>query len=155
MVSFSSVVGYQTTKSSAIAKASPLFTIRTSRAIDEESNECNCQDASRDNLAKAVKLLTRLEVYINLILSRYKHIPEVAEKCQEILYIINSDGIREIFCYVLMRIGISIEELGEKVFQVFKFIYFMLELMMIPIVILWNMYCDELADYSSHKNHMI
>jgi len=150
-VSFTSVVGYNSVDSNV--KASPISTVRTSRTIDGESKDCNCQDVSRDNLAKAEKLLARLEVYINLILSRYRHISEVAEKCQEILDIINSDGVRDIFCYVLMRIGIRIEELGKKV-QDCRFIYFMLELIMIPIVILWNMYCDELADYSSGQKQI-
>jgi len=43
LVSFTGVVGYQTTKSSTIAKASPLFTVRCSRAIDEESKGLNCE----------------------------------------------------------------------------------------------------------------
>jgi len=42
LVSFTGVVGYQTTKSSTIAKASPLFTVRSSRAIDEESKDFTC-----------------------------------------------------------------------------------------------------------------
>ena len=39
LVSFTGVVGYQTTKSSHIARASPLFSVRSKRAIDEESKE--------------------------------------------------------------------------------------------------------------------
>jgi len=39
MVSFTGVVGYQTTKSSTIVKASPLFTVRSCRAIDEDSKD--------------------------------------------------------------------------------------------------------------------
>jgi hypothetical protein len=42
LVSFTAVVGYQTTKSSTIAKASPLFSIRSKRAIDEDSKEYTC-----------------------------------------------------------------------------------------------------------------
>ena len=42
LVSFTGVVGYQTTKSSTIAKASPLFTVRSSRAIDKESKDLTC-----------------------------------------------------------------------------------------------------------------
>jgi hypothetical protein len=41
-VSFTGVVGYQTTKSSNIARASPLFSVRSSRAIDEESKDIAC-----------------------------------------------------------------------------------------------------------------
>ena len=42
LVSFTGVVGYQTTKSSTIATASPLFAVRSSRAIDEESKDLSC-----------------------------------------------------------------------------------------------------------------
>ena len=42
LVSFTGVVGYQTTKSSTIARASPLFSVRSKRAIDEESRDLTC-----------------------------------------------------------------------------------------------------------------
>ena len=42
LVSFTGVVGYQTTKSSTITRASPLFHVRSSRAIDEESEDLSC-----------------------------------------------------------------------------------------------------------------
>ncbi len=41
LVSFTGVVGYQT-KSSTIARESPLFSVRSSRAIDEESKDLTC-----------------------------------------------------------------------------------------------------------------
>jgi hypothetical protein len=52
-----------------------------------------------------------------------------------------SDGLREMFCDTLMRIGILIEEIGKKV-NPFGLVFSILELIMIPIVILWNMLCD-------------
>ena len=42
LVSFTGVVGYQTTKSSTIVKASPLFAIRSSRPIDEDNDDIKC-----------------------------------------------------------------------------------------------------------------
>jgi hypothetical protein len=42
LVSLTGVVGYQTT-SSTIAKASPLFTVRTNRAIGKESKDLTCK----------------------------------------------------------------------------------------------------------------
>ena len=42
LVSFTGVVGYQTTKSSTIAKTSPLFSVRSKRAIDVESRDLTC-----------------------------------------------------------------------------------------------------------------
>jgi len=48
LVSFTGVVGYQTTKSSTITKASPLFTVRSSRAIDEESKDLTCDYVGKE-----------------------------------------------------------------------------------------------------------
>ena len=48
LVSFTGVVGHQTTKSSTIAKASPLFSVRSTRAIDEESKDLTCDYVGRD-----------------------------------------------------------------------------------------------------------
>ncbi len=48
LMSFTGVVGYQTTKSSTISRASPLFTVRSSRAIDEESKDFTCDYVGRE-----------------------------------------------------------------------------------------------------------
>ena len=48
LVSFTGVVGYQTTKSSSIARASPLFSVRSSRAIDEESKDIVCDYVGKE-----------------------------------------------------------------------------------------------------------
>ena len=48
LVSFTGVVGYQTTKSSTIAKASPLFSVRTSRAVDKESKDIACDYVGKE-----------------------------------------------------------------------------------------------------------
>ena len=48
LVSFTGVVGYQTAKSSTVAKASPLFTVRSSRAINEDSKDIACDYVGKD-----------------------------------------------------------------------------------------------------------
>jgi len=48
-ISFTGVVGYQTTKSSTIAKVSPLFSVRTSRALDKESKDFTCDYVGKGN----------------------------------------------------------------------------------------------------------
>ena len=58
MVSFTGVVGYQTTKSSTIAKASPLFAVRSSRAIDEDSEDLTCDYVGKGNNV-VIPFLTR------------------------------------------------------------------------------------------------
>ena len=49
LVSFTGVVGYQITKSSTIDKVSPLFFVRSSRAIDEENNNIVCNYVGKEN----------------------------------------------------------------------------------------------------------
>ena len=49
LVSFTGVVGYQTTQSSTMARASPLFAVRSSRAIDEESKDIVCDYIGKGN----------------------------------------------------------------------------------------------------------
>ncbi len=76
LVSFTGVVGHQTIKSSAIAKASPLFNIRTSRAIGQgekdistdylgHGEETNIQFSSRMKRAelaqKAVNIVSKMD----------------------------------------------------------------------------------------------
>ena len=76
LVSFTGVVGYQTTKSSTIAKASPLFTIRSSRAIDEESKDIACdyvwrgeesvlsipkRDSETSRIQKAIDIISKMD----------------------------------------------------------------------------------------------
>ena len=67
LVSFTGVVGYQTIESSAIARASPLFTVRTNSAIGEESKDCNCITINVYNQNMVYKLLERLQFIINII----------------------------------------------------------------------------------------
>ncbi|MBA7636882.1 hypothetical protein ES703_44510 [subsurface metagenome] len=52
LVSFTGVVGYQTTKSSTIAKASPLFSVRSKRAIDEENKGIACDYVGKGEESK-------------------------------------------------------------------------------------------------------
>lgn len=56
--------------------------------------------------------------------------------------VIYADGSNEIFCEILKRIGIFIEELYKN-FPEGTLIYPILILMMLPIILLWNNYCDE------------
>jgi len=59
--------------------------------VSDVEEDCGCEVVSSSNLVRVKLLLARLEVYINIILLRFGYIPEVAEKCQEILDVINSN----------------------------------------------------------------
>ena len=66
-----------------------------------EVEDCNCNPISDIQVVRIQKLLDRLESGINFILSRYSHIPDVKEKCEEILGIIDSWEPFDIICEIL------------------------------------------------------
>ena len=63
-----------------------------------EVEDCNCNPISDLQVVRIERLLDRLESRISFILLRYGHIPEVEEKCEEVLELINSDGLLDIIC---------------------------------------------------------
>jgi len=72
LVSFTGVVGYQTTKSSTIAKASPLFTVRSSRAIQKDSEDFTDNYLGKGKktniyLPKSIDKIDKIETLINLL----------------------------------------------------------------------------------------
>ena len=74
-----------------------------------EVEDCNCNPISDLQVVRIERLLDRLESRINFILLRYGHIPEVKEKCEEILSIINSWEPFDIFCEILTLIKVGLE----------------------------------------------
>ena len=110
LVSFTGVVGYQSTKSSTIAKASPLFTVRSSRAIDEESKDFVCdyvgkgeesvlsipkRDSEKVLIQKFADSISKMDDttfkrYLNLLINKiqekneYEDINEVINTIQQI-----------------------------------------------------------------------
>ena len=73
--------------------------------VDEDCLEC--QPVSRIDLLKIRLLLTRIEVFTKIIMQRFGHIPEVSEKCDEILNIIDSSNIQwdyPLMCVILISI---------------------------------------------------
>lgn len=72
----------------------------------EVEEDCNCNPTISDSqLVRIERLLDRLESRINFILLRYGHIPEVKEKCEEILELFNFDELwRLIICTIIHSI---------------------------------------------------
>ena len=56
----------------------------------DKVEDCDCQEIDSKNLVRVKLLLSRLKVSANILLLRYGHMPEVKEKCQELLNGINS-----------------------------------------------------------------
>jgi hypothetical protein len=69
-------------------------------------DDCGCQVVNRYDLFRVKLLMFRLKIITNILLLRFGHIPEVAEKCQEILDTINSDSLWDftIICGMLEQI---------------------------------------------------
>ena len=106
------------------------------------SEDCDCKKNNSSNIINEEKILEKIVIYINIILLRYRHLPEVKEICDKISADINSYGINDIFCNILMRIGIQLEEL-YKIFPEGTLLYPFLLMIMFPIILLWNKYCDD------------
>ena len=66
--------------------------------VSDVDEDCNCKPINDIQVVRIERLLDRLENRINFILLRYGHLPEVAEKCEEVLGVINSDGLLDIIC---------------------------------------------------------
>ena len=64
-----------------------------------DNEDCECQVVNRYDLFRVKLLLVRLKVFTNILLLRFGHIPEIKEKCEEILDLINSDF--PIICAIL------------------------------------------------------
>ena len=57
----------------------------------EVVDDCGCQPVNKVDYVRVKLLLKRVEVFTNVILSKFGHIPDVTEKCQEV-----SNEIKEI-----------------------------------------------------------
>ena len=84
--------------------------------------DCNCNPVSDLQVVRIERLLDRLESRINFILLRYGHIPEVKEKCEEVLDIINSDILRDfpIICSILENISDAIYAFEDYCFYMYQ-----------------------------------
>ena len=99
--------------------------ISTNIVSDVEEDCLECQPVNRVELLKVKLLLIRIEAFTNVILSRYGHIPEIREKCEEaserISEIILQDNT--VICNLLLITGIfvvAIAELIDMILNLFK-----------------------------------
>ena len=124
--------------------------VGANEVVDEDCLEC--QPVNRVDLLRVKLLLTRLEVFTNVILSKLGHIPEIEEKCEEILDIIHSNRLLDspIICAILSIIISPIEKYVSYVIELGKywrehgipsifavFIIFFLEMVMMPLALLY------------------
>ena len=75
--------------------------ISTTTVSDVDEDCFDCQPVNRVDTVRVKLLLTRLDVFINIILSKFGHIPEIVTICKEILDILKN-GINDILCDILL-----------------------------------------------------
>ena len=105
--------------------------------------DCNCNPINDLQVVRIERLLNRLESRINFILLRYGHIPKVEEKCEEVLELINSDGLWDIICDAINGIIIFMVELREKLPYT---LWVIINIPLLFLAVFWIMYCFEPVD---------
>jgi hypothetical protein len=80
----------------------------------ENVEDCDCQETDRLNSYLVKYMITRLEIATNILLSKFGYIPEVKEKCQEVLEGINSidiKGIIQEICDTLFGLSVMCSDM--------------------------------------------
>ena len=93
-----------------------LVPINSAVGVSDVEDDCGCQVVSSSNLVRVKLLMFRLKIITNILLLRFGHIPEIAEKCQEILDVINSNRQWDfpIICAILESIYIQLNLISNS-----------------------------------------
>ena len=80
----------------------PALANEISHTVSDDEDDClECQPMNRAEFLRAKFILIKLEIFINVILSKFSHIPEIVTICKEILEILKN-GIWDIICDILL-----------------------------------------------------
>jgi len=92
-----------------------LVPMTSAVGVSDVEEDCGCQDVNRYDLLRVKLLMGKLKVITNILLLRFGHIPEIQEKCQEILDVINSNRQLDnsIICDILEPIWNLLKYIGE------------------------------------------
>jgi hypothetical protein len=118
-----------------------LVPINSVVGVSDVEEDCSCQVVNRYDLFRVKLLMFKLKVITNTILLRFGHIPQVTEKCQEILDIINSGGLLENFCNAIWDIADYLNQHAHK-FPDKGFLYFMFLGIAEYFATLYAIFCD-------------
>jgi len=114
--------------------------------VSDVEEDCECQDVNRYDLFRVKLLLVRIKVITNILLLRFGHIPEVADKCFDILENLDLNKLQgsPIICAILEPILNMLENLIEY-FNYLADLYegsilrdlfgLMIELLITPVII--------------------
>jgi hypothetical protein len=72
----------------------PVFAVENRVNTDniEMVEDCDCQEIDRQNLVRLKFLLKNLKFVTNILINRFGHIPEIKEKCQEVVDFIRASS---------------------------------------------------------------
>ena len=90
--------------------------------VSDVEEDCGCQVVNRYDLVRVKLLLVRIKVFTNILLLRFGYIPEVAEKCNEILDVIKSNRQLDfpIICDILEPIYDALETIVNFLMPYFE-----------------------------------
>ncbi|UCF49628.1 MAG: hypothetical protein JSU91_07720 [Thermoplasmatales archaeon] len=83
-----------------------------------------------------------ISIAISPIINAYTFNKDDTKFIQKTSDVVYNDGDKVIICEILKRLGIFLEELYKN-FPEGTIIYPFLVIMMLPVILLWNNFCDE------------
>ena len=105
----------------------PAFAVDTKQSMVNKASkeDCGCKEVDNRHLGILEKQLDRLEVYSKLLLVLSRDIPEVKEKCEEILDIINRNRQSDhlISCAILELIYIPLEYIADSLAHLWAYLH--------------------------------
>ena len=94
----------------------PALANEVSNTVSDVDEDCiECQPVNRIDILKVKLLMIRVEAITNVIISKYGHIPEITEKYEEVLDIIDSSRVLDypIICGILLILYNTFSSLYE------------------------------------------
>lgn len=120
----------------------PVFAVKNRVTTDniEMIEDCDCQELDSQNLVRVKLLMNYLKFVTNILIKRFGHIPEVKEKCQEVVDLISSSSSFSnpiIICFMLYFIVDNLHYLQflctNKFVETGRFIYLIIiEILDVP-----------------------
>ena len=109
--------------------------------LSDVEDDCECQDVNRYDLYRVKLLLVRIKVITNILLLRFGHIPEIAEKCSDILENLDLNKLQEppIICAILESICNQIDYIYDvldyllTVYEDYEIIFFIIASLIPPL----------------------
>ena len=128
----------------------PAFAVDTNQSIfSKEIEECSeCNKVSDTDLITLERKITQLFFTIKIIQLRFRDYPEIQKMSNEILVVMNSNGIIwDMICVFLINFVESIVEFRETYFEDAGYINWWLTVLSFSTYLFWKQYCTNQQSY--------